>query len=577
MKNTILFLMSAVGLMMTACVTDTTLAVDDATESNETVVSEDSEVSDGATVRFKFSSGTVSSRADDDEDEELQSEEEKAVTSLIAVIFYDTDEGVGSSWESADTHEDDDVYYTYFTVDEISEDTPLEEGTVYSFNIGTDGVYQICFVANAPEELLDGIDALESGTSTLEDFKNIEVTQDPGTKPMTMTSTFYGIISEELLSFDDDDAATIDLSRIMARIDVITNSSESLIITGITLKNRTTTSVIYNDNITTLNEDYIGDDYSATGLTLQYDPDAEDESAYYYSEKIYSYENFADAESDYVPTLVLTYTFEGNESSKYQHKVEFVQTVDGVSTALTLQRNYRYLVNVSYDGGDGLVYSISIVDWNSETEFTVTGDDLKGGYDDDEDAEDEEDEEDEEETSYASVDMGDDDIEWATMNVGADSPEDYGDYYAWGEIYTKETYTKDNCTTNDLDLDDISGNATYDVATAKWGDDWRMPTKEEVQALMDECTLEFTTENGINCALLTASNGNTILLPTGGFWNYSTIWHLGDEIAYWTATAGESATAILLRSSTVLYFNNSASRYQGCLVRPVRELYQKNS
>ena len=377
MKNTILFLMSAVAMMMTACVTDTTLAVDDATESDETVVSDDSEVSDGTTVRFKFSSGTVSSRADDDEDE-LQSEEEKTVTSLIAVIFYDTDEGVTESWESTDTHEDDDVYYTYITVDEISEETPLEEETTYSFTIGKEGYFQICFVANAPEELIEGLGALESGTSTLADFKALEVTQDPATKPMTMTSTFYGIISEETL--DDDDVAIVSMNRIMARIDVITDSSESLIITGITLKNRTTTSVIYNDNITTLNEDYIGDDYSATGLTLQYDPDAEDESEYYYSEKIYSYENFADASSDYIPTLLLTYTFEGYESRKFQHEVVFVQTVNGVSTAITLQRNYRYLVSIGYDGENGVTCSISVLDWDSGEIFYVTSDDLKDGY-----------------------------------------------------------------------------------------------------------------------------------------------------------------------------------------------------
>ena len=387
MKNTILFLMSAVGLMMTACVTDTTLAVDDAAESDETVVSEDSEVIDGTTVRFKFSSGTVSSRAededeeDDEDDEELQSEEEKAVTSLIVVLFYDTDEGVGTSWESADTHEDDDVYYSYITVDGISENTPLEEETIYSFNLGVDGVFQICFVANAPEELLEGLDELESGTSTLADFKAIEVTQDPATKPMTMTSTFYGIITEETV--DDDDAATIDMSRIMARIDVANVSEDGqLIITGITLKNRTTTSVIYNDDITTLNEDYIGDNYSDTGLTLQYD--SEDSEAGQYFEKIYSYENFADAESSYIPTLLLRYTISGNESTLYQHKVEFVQDVDGVSTAITLQRNYRYLVNVGYDEENGVTCAISVLDWDDGETFYITRDDLKGGYDDEE-------------------------------------------------------------------------------------------------------------------------------------------------------------------------------------------------
>lgn len=68
---------------------------------------------------------------------------------------------------------------------------------------------------------------------------------------------------------------------------------------------------------------------------------------------------------------------------------------------------------------------------------------------------------------------------WATCNVGATKPEQPGGLYAWGETATKTSYMPSNGKTYGKNMDDISGNATYDVATAKWGKGWRMPTKDE--------------------------------------------------------------------------------------------------
>ena len=88
---------------------------------------------------------------------------------------------------------------------------------------------------------------------------------------------------------------------------------------------------------------------------------------------------------------------------------------------------------------------------------------------------------------------------WATHNVGADTMYHYGDYFAWGEIETKTEYTTSNSTTYNEDVSlgegvsndvGISGNTTYDAATAIWGDEWRMPTHTELQELFDECRKE---------------------------------------------------------------------------------------
>ena len=71
--------------------------------------------------------------------------------------------------------------------------------------------------------------------------------------------------------------------------------------------------------------------------------------------------------------------------------------------------------------------------------------------------------------NYEYVDLGlPSGLKWATCNVGAENPEDYGDYFAWGETKTKDTYTADNNITNGLQIEDISGDSEYDAAAANW-------------------------------------------------------------------------------------------------------------
>ncbi|MCM8873376.1 MAG: fimbrillin family protein [Paludibacteraceae bacterium] len=117
---------------------------------------------------------------------------------------------------------------------------------------------------------------------------------------------------------------------------------------------------------------------------------------------------------------------------------------------------------------------------------------------------------------------------WATCNIGAESSEDYGDYFAWGETETKETFTWDNyafgkeseltkyCNNADCGTVDnlLTLEAEDDAAVAKWGGDWKVPTYEIFKELYDNCERELTTQNDVKGCLFTSkTNGNTLFLP----------------------------------------------------------------
>ncbi len=117
---------------------------------------------------------------------------------------------------------------------------------------------------------------------------------------------------------------------------------------------------------------------------------------------------------------------------------------------------------------------------------------------------------------------------WATCNIGAESSEDYGDYFAWGETETKETFTWDNyafgkeseltkyCNNADCGTVDnlLTLEAEDDAAVAKWGGDWKVPTYEIFKELYDNCERVLTSQNGVNGCLFTSkTNGNTLFFP----------------------------------------------------------------
>ena len=173
---------------------------------------------------------------------------------------------------------------------------------------------------------------------------------------------------------------------------------------------------------------------------------------------------------------------------------------------------------------------------------------------------------------YEAVDLGLS-VRWAVFNIGASSQEDYGSFYAWGEIEGKSSYTSSNCTTYSQEIEDFSGNAEYDVATALWGGTWRIPTETEMQELVDNCTWNYTSVNYVYGYEVTGTNGNSIFLPIGGYYNGSNYVSKGTHGAYWTSTPYGTSTT----SAWNLAFNNSsyktesAIRYHGHLVRAVTE------
>ena len=171
---------------------------------------------------------------------------------------------------------------------------------------------------------------------------------------------------------------------------------------------------------------------------------------------------------------------------------------------------------------------------------------------------------------------------WATKNIGADTLYDYGHYFSWGEIKTKETYNKsdyiyhfinDNGEYQYEQLNDIAG-TKYDAATAIWGKEWRMPTYSEMEELYTECKWEpMKTSHGTNGYLVTGPNGNYIFLPAAGYLDgeYGGQ-QSGNYIGhYWSSTPPEwtgEAPALHFEKYYTLYPWYSEF-YLGCSIRPV--------
>ena len=167
-------------------------------------------------------------------------------------------------------------------------------------------------------------------------------------------------------------------------------------------------------------------------------------------------------------------------------------------------------------------------------------------------------------------------VKWATCNVGATSPEDYGHYFAWGETSPKEKYTEENSLTYGKQMSDISGNAQYDAATANWGGKWRMPTVAELGELHNNCIWTWTTQNGVNGDKVVGPNGNSIFLPAAGYRFYeSSLDYAGSDGGYWSSTPDDIdddyGAHYLDFPSDDPYMYYFGGRYAGLSVRPVVE------
>ena len=163
----------------------------------------------------------------------------------------------------------------------------------------------------------------------------------------------------------------------------------------------------------------------------------------------------------------------------------------------------------------------------------------------------------------------------ACCNVGASKPEDYGGYYAWGEIEEKDVYDwsmyihwdENAGACNDIGSD-ISG-TDYDVAHVKWSGSWVMPSIEQYRELRSNTTAEWTTENGVNGFRFTSSNGRAIFLPDAGF-----RWESGlyDKGCYWCSSSNWSEGLVYADMMTFedgKMWDGANLRYRGIPVRPV--------
>ena len=127
-------------------------------------------------------------------------------------------------------------------------------------------------------------------------------------------------------------------------------------------------------------------------------------------------------------------------------------------------------------------------------------------------------------------------VKWASWNVGASSVEEYGGLYGWGDPTGTATGKGPGVSAGG----EISG-TEYDIAQAKWGDSWRMPTKAEMEELLNKCIKTTATRNGISGLEFTGPNGNSIFLPNGGSREGTKIVFQGTDSYYWTGTGSSSS------------------------------------
>ena len=188
---------------------------------------------------------------------------------------------------------------------------------------------------------------------------------------------------------------------------------------------------------------------------------------------------------------------------------------------------------------------------------------------------------------HAYVDLGLS-VMWATCNVGAVSPEDYGDYFAWGETSPKSTYNwstykwRKGAHNNLTKYSTNSGYGTVDnkkhldlsddAARSNWGGSWRMPTHDEFTELREKCTWTWTTQNGVEGYKVTSkTNGNSLFLPAAGYRLNSSLSCAGSYGYYWSSSLSTDlpyyARFVYFNSSNVDWFFNY--RYYGRSVRPV--------
>lgn len=184
-------------------------------------------------------------------------------------------------------------------------------------------------------------------------------------------------------------------------------------------------------------------------------------------------------------------------------------------------------------------------------------------------------------------------ILWATTNIGAELPADYGDYYAWGETETKSSYyesdykyySKDGVEDEDGFIvgagyyvnigSDISG-TQYDVAHVKWQGDWCMPSSDEWDALDSQCDwawvqMRNTKGDAVNGYKVSKKGDSKtyIFLPAAGCRDSSSLYLAGSYGYYWSSSIYISYDAYICYFNSSSHYTDNSLRYYGRSVRPV--------
>lgn len=159
---------------------------------------------------------------------------------------------------------------------------------------------------------------------------------------------------------------------------------------------------------------------------------------------------------------------------------------------------------------------------------------------------------------------------WGDRNLGADAPENFGDYYRFGETvpFTAESLPFEY---KDLGGDFEIGGTEHDAATVRLGPDWQMPTEEQINELHFCCTGQWETVNGIQGLRVTGPNGNSIFLPLAGGLNRSgKISGVGELGCVWSSSFLGSKTGALLFFMSRYWNSDNCDRAYGYPVRPVK-------
>ena len=195
---------------------------------------------------------------------------------------------------------------------------------------------------------------------------------------------------------------------------------------------------------------------------------------------------------------------------------------------------------------------------------------------------------------YEYVDLGLS-VNWATFNVGATKPEEFGDYYAWGETEPKTDYSWETykwCNGSETTLTKYCNNSEYgyngytdykyvldledDVAHVKWGGNWRMPTREEIEELTSNCSWRRESVGDVDGFRVTGPSGNSIFIPAAGYysgteWIEAEYYENGHDGDFWSSTPGDDYKSYFIwcltgrQSKGVTQYD----RYRGWSVRPV--------